>query len=265
MSSPIEAKRYSIEYTIQNRKRKRIYYSIIILFMLSLPYINDILLHIKWLDSITVIVFMLGIIIFGLFLSNILEVSTNEEKAFLHLYKTHEILEQAINNEDLRKPAYEEFMRAIEKIEAISVGDAPWYSQAISDEKKFTENLRTRVAPAILEGKVNAIEALFYMNLFLNQTTEGMRELTEKIQQRFPEREQKENNLTTQINNAISTKIGRLGFSLVSGYGLFIFIVLIYTKLTNQIFSEITRSNPNVILIGGITLTGLIFTGLKKE
>ena len=154
MSSQFESRRYEIESKIKVRKRL----SILILFIGSIGFFHfDILKYFNLMlpSNIQGMISFISLFFLGYGYAIFKKPLSHQKLAFYEIVEALKLIEKPGKSETLNLKARKRVLKAYKWLSNSKIGDAPWYSELIKKEKLFINNLKTRVAPAIINDTIS--------------------------------------------------------------------------------------------------------------
>lgn len=252
----LKAKLGSIEETRRESRKKGAILVLlavlfIVIFIFNYYYIKNPAIHNVFFPLFIGTIFL---VIFGIVM--IFQPLNNDEIAFCKIIDASKNLEDSIMNPDLRKLAHRKVLDAAKILEYRDIGNAPWYSKIKATEKRFIHNLKTRVAPAILEGKISELLLRQYALVFTNPDIDEMEKINRVIEE-YEEIEIPETGYALTITSFLKSKIGKAISSILLGYTVMILLSLLYSLWIKKDFKLFLEENPKIILHGGAIIAGV--------
>ena len=142
-----------------------------------------------------------------------------------------------------------------------------FYKELIEPFKKLKELFQSRILPRVISGKntKSMIEVLTEVAEIFGQieketTLDDIVSMSQKLEQLKPlEIELEPSRIKVIITRFKESNVGRVIYSLTFGYGLILVICLVYTLGTGQAFMIFARERPDIIILGGLALSGITF------
>lgn len=211
----------------------------------------------------------IGIIIFGgIYIGGTIQVLYQPLKLEFHAFQK---FAQAIQTlEKSNEPiAYEEayrFLKHAHKIlNKIELGNLEWYNEINETLDQFRENLQLIVLPAVANSNIKK-EHLEEIALAVYSTNLPQIEAVNKTLESEPSyKKSKPPPRRIEVFTRIfrESLIGKLLYSLALGYGLVLILCLIYVFATQQDFMIFARENPEIVVLGGLGISGMTFWKTK--
>lgn len=257
MHPSIESKLAALEIRKNDRRKKGvilIIISCIPIIYLLMAYFNVISAPQIILPLIDVII-MLPLMILGLGVILILNPYSTTDRAFCEVIDAINMLQKSTQNELLRKHAFKKIKKAASILQPLERGKSRWYIDTRKEEQKFIRNLNTLVAPAVLDGNLEPGFLTEIALLFTDTNILGIKKMNEVLERNFEYKEAFDKSMMDNILNYYDTKIGRIMASFIMGYFIILLCTFIFSLITQQNPTIFIKERPEIILIGGATIS----------
>lgn len=138
-----------------------------------------------------------------------------------------------------------------------------WYKEINVIFGRLLENIQLIVLPAIDESKIKKedLEKIAFAIASMDPAkAKEVNDLLEKSYTRVsPEPS------TAFLKEIRQSTVGRLVFSLMSGYGLIFIVCVFYVLVTDQNLVTFLKDRPDVVILGGLMASGITFWQTKKS
>jgi len=185
-------------------------------------------------------------------------------RAFQEIAKAIEVLEKS-SESIAYEEAYRHLKKALHELRTISLETRGWYSENNKVIKHFRENLELIVLSELSTSnmKKEHLEEIALAVISGNTLKMQLVNKTLESEESYKKSEPSPSWLEKFETRLRETKILKLLYSLVLGYGLVLAICAIYVALTEQNFMIFAREKPEIVILGGLTVSGLTFWKAK--
>jgi len=204
-----------------------------------------------------------GIGVFGSILL-LLQPLAEEFHAFQKIARAIQILEKS-QEEIAYEEAYRCLKHAYKTLKGIKLDSLVWYKEANENLEGFLENLELIVLPAISTSNIKtehleeiALAVISEKPLKIEEVNKTLESESSYEKQKPPPR--KMEIFSRKFRESI---IGKALISLALGYGLILIICVIYVVATEQNFMVFARERPDIVVLGGLGITGITFWKTK--
>jgi len=265
MDPQISSKLREIQIKVKRKKGKNIRYCIISAFILFILFINYYFLKIEIINKIPVeFIFIISLLLF-IFITNYLYPLDKEDDLIKTIAEVKDLLDDASLNIDFRQEAYQQLIMILKKYDPLVQTESHWHISINKILNRFTENLRNRIAPAILEDEFSSLYLEKIALAIINQNIQDIENLNSEIENTYEEKLYEDSNYITKLNDFLKTRPGKLFISLLLGYGITIIISYCIATYINQDLRMFISNNPTIIIVGGTGLSALFTQYLVRK
>jgi len=165
--------------------------------------------------------------------------------------------------------AYEEAYRCLKHghkiLTTMELGSLEWYSKINETLDRFLDNLESIVLPAVASSsiKIEHLEeiALALYGVNLSEIEEVNRVLESEASYKASKPPPRKTEIFAR--KLRESTIGKLLYSLGLGYGFVLVLCVIYVFATQQDFMIFARENPEIVVLGGLGISGMAFWKTK--
>jgi len=211
------------------------------------------------------VIFFAGAYIFFGAIPKLFNPLSPEYIAFKSVAEAIEILEKS--NEPI---AYEEAYRCIKKARNKLEYDmelsevTSWYHSIDEILNQFFENLELIVLPEVAESNIK-IEHLEEIALALSGLDiEAIKKVNATLETSYKKRPAPPRKGEILVKIFRETSVGKLLTSLAMGFGLILIISFVFAIGTEQEFMTFLRENPEIVILGGLGISGISIWKRKK-
>lgn len=186
--------------------------------------------------------------------------------AFKDIIKAIEILEKS--DEAI---AYEEAYRCVKHASKIlhtrilKLDEFEWFDRVIKILQQFHENLELIVLPAISNASIKKEDLEEIALAVYSVNPSEIEVVNKKLEKSYEKSEPPPRKVEIIKGIFLESVIGKLLYSLALGYGLVLGISLVYVVATSQDFVIFARENPEVVVLGGLIVSGITFWRTKPQ
>jgi hypothetical protein len=239
--------------TINKKKAKALKNGVILIIVGSLSFliliINNSILKNPSIYNIGWLIFIIGISCLFIGAPSVISIS-NEDKAFLEILKTLEIVESTFISDNLNKENVEILNMAYKYIwnaanylksnESFTSDATSWNLKNKDIENRFIQNLQIIVAPAVKQNKLPLYGLEQIAFLFVDSNISNINEFNKDIEKSFKEIEPYEE--ISFYHKIINSKYGWLIKPAISGIGIVIIAlegnIIITGRPMNELFIQ---------------------------
>jgi hypothetical protein len=180
-----------------------------------------------------------------------------EQRAFKKIAEATDLLE-ASNEEahdkvkDARRILDDRYLTQIE-----------WYVETNSIFTRLLENIQLIVLPAIEESKIKKEDLEKTALAIASMNPSKAKEVNDLLEKNYSKANPESS--TAFLTEIRQSTIGRILFSLISGYGLILVVCSFYVLGTDQNFVTFLKDRPEIVIIGGLMASGITFWQTKKS
>jgi hypothetical protein len=201
-----------------------------------------------------------GLYVFFLLFPWLIQPLSTESYAFKHITKSIKILEESSTPEAFEE-ASKEIKAAGKLLRNANLYDRRWYVGVNGIIKRFSKNMQQIVYPTVCKLKIKIPDLEDIAIALARWDSTEIEKLNARLETE-PTYEKIEPPLQTSqaiINRLRENRLAKMGYSLVLGYALILAISGIYVVATGQDFLIFVRTNPAIVIGGGLGLSGITF------
>lgn len=186
--------------------------------------------------------------------------------AFKKIVRAIEIL-----NKSKETIAYEEAYQCLRHahkiLKKIDLDNLGWYTKINQTLIRFLENLQLIVLPAIANHSIKKEQLEEIAVALLSIDTSNIEAVNKMLETEPSYKKTKPSPPMTEVltKKLRESIVGKLLFSLALGYGLVLLACLIYVVLTQQDFMIFAKDNPEIVILGGLGISGITFWKTKPQ
>jgi len=261
----LETKKISLELKRQKniKRSNRILTSLILLFIILIS--NTYYFKNTFLLEFDFIFYVMAPIISGLYI--VTKSLESEDKAFLKIMESLELLEKGQTDPEVCKEATEKLDDAVNILEGLigletSRVSSLWYSKINELEKDFIRKLKYRAVPALREGMQGSIRREYQIvalleniaMVFIESDTKPM-EIVNDILESYDEIVISDKKVYREIITTFTdTKIGKAVIAIIAGFGIIILSMWIGSGISVKFASQVGE-NLILLLASGVALS----------
>lgn len=227
---------------------------LIIVFFYAVPYFYP---QFSVLLPIGVLAFFFGGMFIIFVASPTLYKPLKEEfQAFQKIAKAIEILEKS--NEPIAcEEAYRSLKRANKILKGIKLDSLVWYSETNETVKGFLENLELIVLPETITSTIVTEHLEDIALAVVSANPLKIEEVNKTLESNYKKHKPQPTKIDIFSRRFRESMIGKALISLALGYGLILLVCLIYVLATEQDFMVFVREKPDIVILGGLGITGI--------
>jgi hypothetical protein len=189
-------------------------------------------------------------------------------RAFKNIAHAVKYIEDS-NTSAAYREAYKYTKKACDILEKPNYSNLGWYAGVNQTLGNFFQNMRLIVLPAIANATIKKEHLEDIAIALANANPSAIDKVNETLvaEQTYskltPEKPQDLGVLFRKF--MLESKIGMISTSLVLGYFLILVICLFFTAILGMDFALFARTNPAIIIGGGLTISGIILLLLRTK
>jgi len=218
-----------------------------------------------YLITFGIVFFVLGGMILFNSIQGLLNPLTRESSAFKKIAEGIGILEKSDD-----PIAYEEAYRCLKKanqilenLEEKALSDFSWYEGINQELKRFVENSELIILPAAKNSSIRKDDLEDVAVAFLGKDLSGLNAVNDILEKAYQKQKPPPTAKEWFTRVFRETLAGRVLYCLALSYAIVLLVCLIYAAATGQDFVVFARDNPDVIVLGGVFLSGITFWKTK--
>ncbi len=151
-------------------------------------------------------------------------------------------------------------VKALDSSDALSI-----FLKEPSDIWEYAyDNIRNRMLPAVKRNDVPPTMLEKLARILSAPNIEDLGEFAFDLEEKYKEEKTPEISIAKSLAKIWATRPGRIGLSVLVGYGIIIVASLVFATAKREDFNTFTTDNPGIILLGGAALTGAILAFVRK-
>ena len=187
-----------------------------------------------------------------------------EERAFKKTANVAEILSQK-NKALAYEEAYQCLAEVFQILKKIRRVELFWYRETNETIARFVENFELVVLPAT-SGQSMKKEHLEQVALAIySGDPSKIKTINEALESSYKKEQKPPKKPVLSLKAVSESKVGNLLISLFLGFGLVFVLCLVYVFLTQQDLATFARDRPDIILLGGLLVSGITFWRSTKK
>jgi len=198
--------------------------------------------------------------LFAIYLDLFFNPLLTHQHAFQKVAQAIEILEKS-NAPIAYEEAHRNLEKTLNKLKSIKLIDRIWYNKTNETIKSFLENLEFLVLPALSASNMKTEHLEEIALAIININPEKIKAINETLESDVSYKKLTPPPKWTEAfkTRFRESKILKALYSLVLGYGLILAICSVYVVATQQDFMVFARERPDIVVVGGLIVSGLTF------
>lgn len=167
--------------------------------------------------------------------------------------------------------AYEEAHRflkhALKILKEIELDNLDWYDEINQTLNRFLENLQLILLPAIAKSNIKKEHSEEIALALYSENPSKIQAVNKTLESEpsYKKAKPQPRKIEMFTKKFRESTIGKLLYSLALGYGLVLIVCIIYVVATAQDFMIFARENPEIVVLGGIIVSGITFWRTKPQ
>ncbi len=189
---------------------------------------------------------------------------SSELSAFRKIANVGEILSRQ-NKSLAYEEAYQCSVEAFRIFRKINLSDLVWYKETTDALARFKDNFELIVLPAIVGHRMKKEHMEQVALAIYSQDISRIKETNALLESSYERGKRPQKEPAFSVKAISKSKAGSFLISLCLSFGLVLALCLIYVFLTQQDFVSFAKDRPDIIILGGLIVSGITFWQTAKR